>query len=258
MSNMGFLLSSTSHFLLPNIPAPFSIADNITSKDLDLLCFGILGHYCARLFISHEKPLEHVTLTQKDPKGKISWVEFDAPFHSCMIKAALTLFDKPPLLMAKHAFFIFVLEVLNLESTNNFFAQKEHTLATTPTLMGRKCQTCGQIFATHKTYTRHTYMHVWEKDGRGGHCTWRKMCGAWDGAGAGQGMPCYPTHPTPPLHLPHPLHLPLLSAWPLNLEFQKLPGQMSTLWHNTVDHVIKNTISAHLIQKDLIHSVQRS
>ena len=77
--------------------------NNFATKDLELSCFKLLNQYQARLFISCKKPLEHVTFTQKNPKGEISWVEFKAPFHSHMVKVALVLFDKPPLLMAKRA-----------------------------------------------------------------------------------------------------------------------------------------------------------
>ena len=92
--------------------------------DLELLCFEILNHYHNRLFTSHEKLLEHITITQKDPKGQILWVGFDVPFHSHMIKVALMLCDKPPLPMAKWAMFVFILEVLNCIAAEDFFVQK--------------------------------------------------------------------------------------------------------------------------------------
>lgn len=82
---------------------PSTVDDNekhTASKDSDLSCFEILNRYRARLFI-YEKLLEHVTIARRDPEGQISWAEFDAPFHSHIIKVALALFDKPPLLMAK-------------------------------------------------------------------------------------------------------------------------------------------------------------
>ena len=60
--------------------------------------------------------------------------------------------------MAKRSFFVFILEVLNMESTVSFFAQKEPASTTTPTLMGRRCQSCGRNFASRKSYTRHTCM----------------------------------------------------------------------------------------------------
>ena len=41
-----------------------------------------------------------------------------------MIKVALALFDKPPLPMAKRAMFVFILEVLNCVTAENFFMQK--------------------------------------------------------------------------------------------------------------------------------------
>ena len=138
------------------MPAPPHDAVNTPPRDSDLSCVEILGRYQNRLFISREKLLEHVTLAQKDPKGKISWVEFDAPFHSHLIKIALALFNKPPLLMAKRTFFVFVLEVLNMETPISFFTQKEPASTTTPNLMGRGCQSCGRNFATRKSYTRHT------------------------------------------------------------------------------------------------------
>ena len=44
--------------------------------------------------------------------------------HSHMIKIALALFDKPPLLIAKWAMFVFILEVINGVSAEVFFTQK--------------------------------------------------------------------------------------------------------------------------------------
>ena len=118
-------------------------------NDTDLSSLELPNRYRARLFVSREKLLEHVTLAQKDLEGRISWVEFDASFHSHMVKVALAIFDKPPLPMAKRALFTFILEVLNLEPVEPFFAQKpaaekpHGTTAPIPDPMGRKCEMCG-------------------------------------------------------------------------------------------------------------------
>ena len=95
-----------------------------TPADSELSCFEILNRYHNRLFISREKLLEHITIAQKDPKGQISWVEFDAPFHSHLIRVALALFDKPPLPIAKWALFVFILEALNCVTAEKIFTQK--------------------------------------------------------------------------------------------------------------------------------------
>ena len=108
--------------------APSTVDNNKkhpASKDFS--CFEVLNCYCTRLYILREKLLEHVTFAQKDPEGQISWVEFNAPFHSHIIKVALTLFDKPPLLIAKWAMFVFILEVINGVSAEAFFTQKSST-----------------------------------------------------------------------------------------------------------------------------------
>ena len=122
--------------------APFTVDNNKkhpASKDSELSCFEVLNHYRTRLYISREKLLEHVTLTQKDPEGQISWVEFDAPFHSHIIKVALALFDKPPLLIAKQAMFVFILEVINSVSAEDFFTQKSSTEKPQHTNEERSC-----------------------------------------------------------------------------------------------------------------------
>ena len=161
--------------------APSDTADNdknTTTMDSDLSCFEILNRLRARLYISREKLLEHVTLAQKDPKGLISWVEFDAPFHSHLVKIAFMLFNKPPLPMAKKAMFIFILEVLNFETVEAFFARKygaekpycpdkqgtfcanivpPATASTsTPAPAGHGCESCGRLFSSRKVYKRHT------------------------------------------------------------------------------------------------------
>ena len=106
------------------------------SKDSELSCFKVLNCYHTRLYISCEKLLEHVTLTQKDPEGQISWVEFNTPFHSHIIKVVLALFDKPPLLIAKWAMFVFILEVINSVSAEDFFTQKSS--AESPNVLMKK------------------------------------------------------------------------------------------------------------------------
>ena len=104
-----------------------------TSNDSEMSCFEILARFHARLYISCEKLLEHITLTQKDPKGQISWVEFNMSFHSHLVRITLVHFNKPPLPMAERAIFTYILEILNFNPVEAFFAQKSTTAtASTP------------------------------------------------------------------------------------------------------------------------------
>jgi len=70
----------------------------------------------------------HTTIAQKDEAGNFSWVEFDPEFHSHLIKCAFSLLDgpitTPAQKMYKKSIFVFILELLNRESKDTFFALK--------------------------------------------------------------------------------------------------------------------------------------
>ncbi|RXW21613.1 hypothetical protein EST38_g4253 [Candolleomyces aberdarensis] len=143
------------------------------------------------MHIARTKLVEHTVIAQKDDRGAFSWVEFDAPFHSHLVKCSLALVDKPAQpAMVKQAMFVFILELLNREATDSFFdlqrgktrdnrAQREqkrlvrkraraakrervreaakrieHTTARAVP-EGTKCETCGRLFNSRKKFSKH-------------------------------------------------------------------------------------------------------
>jgi len=67
-------------------------------------------------------------MAQKDEKGNFSWVEFEPGFHSHLVKHAFSLLNAPITHSAqkqlKKAIFTFILEILNQEYEDTFFAPK--------------------------------------------------------------------------------------------------------------------------------------
>jgi hypothetical protein len=90
------------------------------SLQIDLSIFDVLNIYRSRWFLSRANLLLHVTAAQKAVDGKISWVEFDPPFHSHLVKCAHALVPRPTP-AAKKSMFVFILEVLNGEVPKTFF-----------------------------------------------------------------------------------------------------------------------------------------
>jgi hypothetical protein len=90
------------------------------SLQIDLSIFDVLNIYRSRWFLSRANLLLHVTAAQKAADGKISWVEFDPPFHSHLVKCAHALVPRPTP-AAKKSMFVFILEVLNGEVPKTFF-----------------------------------------------------------------------------------------------------------------------------------------
>jgi hypothetical protein len=91
----------------------------------DLSCFDILNVFRSRWFISRDKLVTSAESSQKDEKGEIVWVEFSREFHSHLVKCGMALLPSmafASLQMAKKAIFVFVLEVLNREAEESFFA----------------------------------------------------------------------------------------------------------------------------------------
>ena len=146
--------------------------------------FDILNIFRRRWFLSRTHLLANVISAQKAEDGNISWVEFTPPYHSHLVKCAVTLVPHP-VLMVKKVMFVYILELLNGEGHGTFFelqkggrkannAQKEkrriarkrsraakrereREAAKTATLppRERQCEACGRKFKSRKTACKH-------------------------------------------------------------------------------------------------------
>jgi predicted RNA-binding Zn-ribbon protein involved in translation (DUF1610 family) len=162
-------------------------ASRTLSKVVKLSVFDILNIFRRRWFLSRTALLTHVISAQKAEDGNISWVEFDPPFHSHLVKCAVALVPRLgcPVPMVKRVMFVFILELLNQEGHLAFFdlqkggrkannAQKEKQrlarkrsraakrerereadkMAHLPT-HERSCLGCGRKFNSQKTAKKH-------------------------------------------------------------------------------------------------------
>jgi hypothetical protein len=122
-------------------------------------------------------------LAHKAEDGKFSWVEFSPQFHSHLVKCAVVLVPRP-IEKVKKVMFSYVLELLNEEGPQAFFAltkgqrrdsqaqkekkrlarkrnrasRRERRKAAEEAVEGlpqRKCEWCGRKFASRKTAKRH-------------------------------------------------------------------------------------------------------
>ena len=117
-------------------------------------------------------------------------MEFEAGFHSHLIKTALNAIGSsltpPSLKMAKKCLFVFIIDLLNGKSSNQYFElvnsarkeqraqrqrkriarkrkraakrerdREEHSLKVLTRSSSVKCETCGRNFTSHKTLSRH-------------------------------------------------------------------------------------------------------
>jgi hypothetical protein len=98
-------------------------ASRTLSKVVELSVFDVLNIFCRRWFLSRTALLTHVISAQKAEDGNISWVEFDPPFHSHLVKCAVVLVPRLgcPVPMVKWVMFVFILELLHQEGHLAFF-----------------------------------------------------------------------------------------------------------------------------------------
>jgi predicted RNA-binding Zn-ribbon protein involved in translation (DUF1610 family) len=171
----------------PVIPKGGDKASRTLSKVVELSVFDILNIFRRRWFLSRTALLAQVISAQKAEDGDISWVEFNPPFHSHLVKCAVALVPRLgcPVPMVKWVMFVFILELLNREGHLAFFdiqkggckannAQKEKRrlarkrsraakrerereadkMAHLPT-RERSCLGCGRKFNSRKTAKKH-------------------------------------------------------------------------------------------------------
>ncbi|KAF8264328.1 hypothetical protein EI94DRAFT_1871103 [Lactarius quietus] len=154
------------------------------SGDNELSVFDILNTFRRRWFLSREHLVKNIISAQKAEDGTFSWVEFPPPFHSHLVKCAVTLVPHP-VRTVKRVMFVFLLELLNREGHLAFFelqkggrkannAQKEkrrlarkrsraakrerdREAAKVASLPAREriCVKCGRKFASRKTAKKH-------------------------------------------------------------------------------------------------------
>lgn len=148
--------------------------------------FDILNDLRTRLFLAKAGLVEHTVVASKGEDSKISWVEFEAPFHSHLVKSSLgetgyvrfyfrasqwrgrgLVFDlqhgktkenrvnreKKRLARkrARHA----KRERQREEAKMPFLPAEANQTVTRGPLRGRKCPTCGRLFTSRKTFSRH-------------------------------------------------------------------------------------------------------
>ncbi|KAH9160938.1 hypothetical protein EDB89DRAFT_2162201 [Lactarius sanguifluus] len=89
-------------------------------KDNNLLVFDILNIFHCRWFLSRDHLLANVISAQKVEDGKLSWVEFNPPFHSHLVKCTVMLVPCP-LHAVKWVMFVFILELLDGDGNHTFF-----------------------------------------------------------------------------------------------------------------------------------------
>jgi hypothetical protein len=171
----------------PVIPKGGDKTSRTISKVVELSVFDVLNIFRRRWFLSRTALLAHVISAQKAEDGDISWVEFNPPFHSHLVKCAVALVPRLgcPVPMVKRVMFVFILELLNREGHLAFFdlqkggrkannAQKEKRrlarkrsraakrerereadkMAHLPT-RERSCLGCGRKFNSRKTAKKH-------------------------------------------------------------------------------------------------------
>src|SRR5579863_2115097 len=79
--------------------------------------FNVLNIFRCRWFLHQDHLIANVLSATKDDAGLLDWIDFQPPFHSHLIRKAMSLL--PPLCLVvkgKRVIFVFVLEVLNKDS----------------------------------------------------------------------------------------------------------------------------------------------
>lgn len=180
-------MASSSLALKTSVPPKIrggSISRRAPTVDNELSVFDVLNIFRRRWFLSRANLVSHIISAQKAEDGKISWAEFDPPYHSHLVKCAVALVPRP-VLKAKKAMFVYILELLNNEDHLIFFdlqkgsrkannAQKEkrrlarkrsraakrereREAAKVADLPSRKreCLACGRKFKSRKTAKKH-------------------------------------------------------------------------------------------------------
>ena len=76
--------------------------------------FDVLNIFRRRWFLNRDHLIANILSAQKDERGKISWVDFQPPFHTHLVRRALALLPALcPVAKGKRCMFVFVLEVLD-------------------------------------------------------------------------------------------------------------------------------------------------
>jgi hypothetical protein len=219
-------------------------APRTISKVVELSVFDILNIFHRRWFLSRTALLAHVISAQKAEDSDISWVEFNPPFHSHLVKCTVALVPRLgcPVPMVKWVMFVFILELLNQEGHLAFFdlqkggrkannAQKEKRhlaqkqsraakrerereaakVAKLPPCE-RSCLGCGRKFNSRKTAKKHK-------------CSDSKVVRTKEAAVEGTSL-CLapPTKPIKPA-APIPPHAPIAPARPVRSRMNpRIPG----------------------------------
>jgi hypothetical protein len=227
----------------PVIPKGGDKTSRTISKVVELSVFDVLNIFRRRWFLSRTALLAHVISAQKAEDGDISWVEFNPPFHSHLVKCAVALVPRLgcPVPMVKRVMFVFILELLNREGHLAFFdlqkggrkannAQKEKRrlaqkwsraakrerereadkMAHLPTCE-RSCLGCGHKFNSRKTAKKHK-------------CPDSKVVRTKEVAVEGTSSRLVP--PTKPITLaaPIPPHAPIAPARPVRPRPRPIPA----------------------------------
>src|SRR5579863_5290635 len=96
---------SGAHEALPEAPLSGSQEPSV---------FNVLNVFRRRWFLHRDHLIANVLSTTKDDAGLLDWVDFQPPFHTHLVRKAVSLLPPLcPMAKGKRAMFVFILEVLN-------------------------------------------------------------------------------------------------------------------------------------------------
>jgi len=94
--------------------------------------FDVLNIFRHKWFLHRDHLIANVLSAQKDAGGHFTWVDFQALFHTHLVKCMLMLLPPLcPIAKGKQVLFVFLLEILDREGPQPFFnplMAKKHQL----------------------------------------------------------------------------------------------------------------------------------
>src|SRR5579863_4196060 len=83
----------------------------------ELSVFDVLNVFRCRWFLHRDHLIANVLSATKDDAGQLDWVDFQPPFHTHLVRKAVSLLPPLcPVAKGKRVMFVFLLEVLNEDS----------------------------------------------------------------------------------------------------------------------------------------------
>src|SRR5579863_3350719 len=83
----------------------------------ELSVFDVLNVFRCRWFLHRDHLIANLLSATKDEAGKLDWIDFQPPFHTHLVRKAVSLLPPLcPVAKGKQVMFVFLLEVLNEDS----------------------------------------------------------------------------------------------------------------------------------------------